>query len=191
MKKVFNEKEYWEKRYKHKRNLDIEAEELKFSAPNQAIALRDTNEIDQVNDSILEIGCGLGHLCRLFKNYTGVDISEEAIDIAKHAFPDKEFIACDILDIPKPKVKYNVCFCFVTLMCVPHEKIEIVAKKIKEIADTFIFIENVNFAEDGSYNFVHDYEKLFNVVKKTPLQVELKANNRIVYNKEYLYVAKN
>jgi len=64
-------------------------------------SVRENNE--QV--SILDFGCGTGHLLEYIKDqniqnikYTGLDISLKLIDKCKEKFPDVDFICADILD---------------------------------------------------------------------------------------------
>ena len=57
------------------------------------------------NSSLLDVGCGLGHLTKFLKNknfktkYLGVDISKKMIEAAKkiNNKHDKKFYVCDIL----------------------------------------------------------------------------------------------
>jgi ubiquinone/menaquinone biosynthesis C-methylase UbiE len=58
------------------------------------------------NSSILEVGCGTGEFAKdlirkKISNYIGVDISEEAITIAKSkvSYPNFRFIASDFLEV--------------------------------------------------------------------------------------------
>lgn len=60
---------------------------------------RDTNK----KKSILDLGCGLGHLYNYILNehidveYSGLDISKKFINTCKNKFPDREFICADIM----------------------------------------------------------------------------------------------
>ena len=64
-------------------------------------SVRENNE--QV--SILDFGCGTGHLLEHIKKqniqnikYTGLDVSKKFIDKCKEKFPDVDFICADVLD---------------------------------------------------------------------------------------------
>ncbi|WP_299313275.1 class I SAM-dependent methyltransferase [uncultured Aquimarina sp.] len=64
----------------------------------------------QVNDEVLDLGCGPGHHSRIFSEngfqVTGIDFSKEMINIAKKEVPEVEF---HVMDILKLKFK-NTCF---------------------------------------------------------------------------------
>ena len=59
--------------------------------------------------SILDVGCGLGHLyefskkCSYYINYTGLDISEVFVKACKNKYSDIEFIQRDILKENRPE----------------------------------------------------------------------------------------
>jgi 2-polyprenyl-3-methyl-5-hydroxy-6-metoxy-1,4-benzoquinol methylase len=48
------------------------------------------------SNTILDVGCGYGDLSKYFKNYTGIDVRESAILVAKSKYPDKVFFVSDI-----------------------------------------------------------------------------------------------
>src|SRR5258708_1440932 len=57
-------------------------------------------ELIQSNDSILDVGCGYGHLVGLLPmpwtgQYLGIDISPDLIEIAKKHWPKQSFIVGD------------------------------------------------------------------------------------------------
>ena len=65
---------------------------------------------------ILDIGCGYGkftYYCKKksFKNYLGVDISKEEIDLTKNIFPEYRFKNVDIFDFLKTnKEKFDIIY---------------------------------------------------------------------------------
>lgn len=58
--------------------------------------------------NIVEIGCGSGNLAekfsREFNSYTGLDLSEDMLKIAKNKFPKGHFIKADMRDFTLPKL---------------------------------------------------------------------------------------
>jgi len=66
--------------------------------------------------SILEIWCfswrEYSYIRNFTKNYTGIDISKDAIRYAKNQFSDWEFIIWDIEDYNFEKIWHNFCICF-------------------------------------------------------------------------------
>ena len=57
---------------------------------------------------ILEIGCGSGNLAenfsREFNSYTGLDLSEDMLKIAKNKFSNGHFIKADMRDFALPEL---------------------------------------------------------------------------------------
>lgn len=62
------------------------------------------NDCENTKKSILDFGCGLGHLYEYIKknsvyvSYTGLDLSPLFIEVCKQKYPEIEFIALDLLD---------------------------------------------------------------------------------------------
>ncbi len=80
-----------------------------------------------VSDKVLDAGCGNGRLFELLKEkkveYTGLDLSDELIAIARRQYPEIKFIVGNILDLPLDPENFNVIFCIATLHHLPTEKI--------------------------------------------------------------------
>lgn len=57
--------------------------------------------------SVIEIGCGTGHLAHRFVNkgfeYIGLDLSADMLDIAKNKYPQCQFFQGDMRDFELPK----------------------------------------------------------------------------------------
>jgi 2-polyprenyl-3-methyl-5-hydroxy-6-metoxy-1,4-benzoquinol methylase len=66
------------------------------SKESQQIRFNQFLNIINETDTILDIGCGHGDLSTYCNNYTGIDIREDAISIAKSKYPNKKFITTDI-----------------------------------------------------------------------------------------------
>ncbi len=67
-------------------------------------------DISYTTDSILDVGCGAGDLYQFIKDktikYTGIDYNPNLINLAKLKFPDTEFKALDLFNLPKEE-KYD------------------------------------------------------------------------------------
>lgn len=78
-------------------------------------------------DQVLDAGCGSGRLYEFLKennlSYTGVDTSEQLINIAKKNHPAAHFTVGDILTLPFSDNKFNVIFCIATLHHIPGKKL--------------------------------------------------------------------
>ncbi|HYE60255.1 MAG TPA: methyltransferase domain-containing protein [Candidatus Kapabacteria bacterium] len=66
-------------------------------------------------DSILDVGCGNGRLFQLFEgmniSYTGIDQSDELIQIAKKKFPKGTFIVGEMTKLPLLNATADIIFC--------------------------------------------------------------------------------
>ncbi|MFH1657616.1 MAG: methyltransferase domain-containing protein [bacterium] len=65
-------------------------------------------------DKVLDLGCGNGRLCRIFKDrqidYVGVDGSEELISLAQENYPHLEFQVADPLNLLFPANHFDGVF---------------------------------------------------------------------------------
>lgn len=89
-------------------------------------------------DQVLDAGCGSGRLYTFLKechiSYTGLDNSDELINIAKKSYPDADFSVGDILTLPFSDNKFNVIFCIATLHHIPGKKLrEQVIKEFRRV----------------------------------------------------------
>ena len=71
----------------------------------QTVRFKVLSEIGEMDGSrVLDIGCGFGDLFHFFRklgkkvDYTGYDINQNFIDIAKRQYPDARFLAGNVLD---------------------------------------------------------------------------------------------
>ncbi len=101
------------------RSLDWKSEEsqkIRFAVLFSIVSLFNKTS----NISILDVGCGLGHLYQFLRDegfmkkykidYTGYDISSKFLEIAKRKFPEARFEIKDILADRSPK-KFDYVFC--------------------------------------------------------------------------------
>ena len=87
-------------------------------------------------NSILEIGCGIGHNLKILENkypnasFTGIDIQKYAIERGKKLYPKFNFI-CESADdfLEKPN-KFDLIFTRMFLIHIHPKKIENIIKKI-------------------------------------------------------------
>tara|TARA_Y100000588_G_C14065068_1_gene843254 strand:- start:104 stop:775 length:672 start_codon:yes stop_codon:yes gene_type:complete len=96
---------------------------LKFTCEAQQIdrfRLLTSIESMMQSDSVLDVGCGLGHLCSYLRkmgwmgSYTGVDINSDMIKWSKERLPQEIFFCGDILLDELPE-SYDYVFCGATL----------------------------------------------------------------------------
>ncbi len=74
-------------------------------------------------DKVLDAGCGNGRLLELFKDkvidYTGIDISEKLINLARKKYSDNNFIVADTLNLPFPDNNFDKVFSIAVLHTIP------------------------------------------------------------------------
>ncbi|MFA5051752.1 MAG: methyltransferase domain-containing protein [Patescibacteria group bacterium] len=84
-----------------------------------------------VSDKVLDAGCGNGRLYELLKEknveYTGLDLSDELIAIARRQYPGIPFAVGNILDLPFEPESFDDIFCIATMHHLPTEQLRIQA----------------------------------------------------------------
>jgi SAM-dependent methyltransferase len=91
--------------------------------------------ISKSNPTVLEIGCGNGRdaedIIKHTNNYTGVDVSDGLIAIAKKRLPETTFVVADVEEYSFPK-GIDVVFAFASLIHTPKESFRNILKRIYE-----------------------------------------------------------
>jgi SAM-dependent methyltransferase len=106
---------------------------------------------DKQNPSVFEIGCGNGRdaeeICKRTDNYTGIDISEKFIEMAKTRLPGHNFILADVEKYNFPE-NIDIVFAFASLIHVPKESFKKITSKLFSSANTngLVFI-SLKYAE--------------------------------------------
>ena len=104
-------------------------------------------------DKVLDVGCGNGRLVKLFNNvnvsYTGVDNSQNLLNIAKKNFPEHKFLDGSALDLPFPDNSFDKILFIAVLHHIPSAALR--QKALKEIYRVlkpggFIFIMNWHYS---------------------------------------------
>lgn len=157
-------------------------------------------------DSVLDIGCGNGRLYQLFDKksiaYTGVDISEELIKIAKEKYPcppsavasgtgrqaELQFEVGDMINLPFQDKKFDVIFSLVAFHHLPERSLHIKAlqemKRVLKPGGKIIML-NWNAYSDWVKDKIEnsDYEDLGNGLFKVPWKTPKQENlgDRIYY----------
>lgn len=87
---------------------------------------------DPQQAKVLELGCGYGReargILRRTSHYTGIDASEEFIDLAREYAPQGNFVAGDFIEMPFTG-KYDLIFSFAAFRHLNQEEVTIVLRK--------------------------------------------------------------
>ena len=151
-------------------------------------------------DTILDYGCGMATYFDYLKQnnikikYTGVDISEDLINIAKIKHPNLKFIVGDIKTLMLKKKKFDYAVCSQVFnhkykfsnntKIVKNNLIQLFGLTRKGLAIDFL-TNDVDFKE--KHLFYHSPDKMFNFSRKITNQVTLKHNYKLFEFCLYLF----
>ena len=119
----------------------------------------------RTNSSVLDVGCGVGHLYGYFLregrvvSYTGYDIFPEAIDIAAKKYPEAHFYNRDVINqgfFPNQKFDHVVCSGMFNLQFDCGNQVSIVKQTVQAMMKVAIHDVAVNFLGD-CYNSGRSY----------------------------------
>lgn len=83
-------------------------------------------EYAKTHDKILDLGCGNGRLTEIFKDlsidYTGADISDTLLSIAKSKYPTQKFQKIDFLSLPFEDASFDKIYCLSVFHHIPSVK---------------------------------------------------------------------
>jgi len=119
-------------------------------------------------DSLLEVGCGVGHFLKVIhrhfpdKRLVGVDISRTMIqDAMRYLERDVPVLVANAYDLPFRNGEFDLAFTNVCLIHIPPHRIEWTIDEIMRVARQGLFVETSFKGETVPYYFCHDYPQLF------------------------------
>lgn len=114
MSRIQEEKNYWDKNA-----LDDEVDIKYISDADDKWCLYDIGEL---TGNVLEIGCGVGRLMK--DGYTGIDISQNMLDIAKKRKPKCHFKLTDGRTIPFKDKSFDTVYCYLVFQHLPKDAVK-------------------------------------------------------------------
>lgn len=146
-------------------------------------------------DQILDVGCGNGRLYQLFESpsmssvqFTGIDISEKLIDLAKKTYPTCTFTAGDMRILPYDDNFFDVVFSLVAFHHLPDRESQIQSlQEMKRVVKPGgkIILLNWNAYSDWVKEKIAkgDYEDLGNQLFRVPWKRQDKTvlGDRVYY----------
>lgn len=120
--------------------------------------------------SVLDVGCGGGRLGRLIHDvnpdvqYTGIDISDQALMVARSYLPDAELEQTTLSAFKTRGRHWDLVLTCEVLLHIPPEDIEFAVSKLRKMGDQVLAVEWIIRGEAppeiAPWNWPHDYEAL-------------------------------
>ena len=124
------------------------------------------------DSSVLELGCNIGNVIQILKEFgfsdiTGVDINESAIRKARERFPEFNFIHSSIEDLDVGKT-FDLVLTSGVLIHIPPDSLTDVIEKIQKLSNSYIFGREYYSKEFTKINYFSycasgDYPSLFKI----------------------------
>ena len=187
----------WKNKNVFKKQLELNILELSNNYPQHWLDFIKFINIEKPK-TILDIGCGCGsyyELCNLeFSNikYTGIDYSNEAIELAKQKWDYDRFYVKDINELTKEYInEFDLIHMGALLDVLPNgdEVLEYILslspKKIiigrMELTDKSSYYETyIAYNEITTYKYIHSYSDFLKIIDMNGYQIIEKINNNIL-----------
>jgi 2-polyprenyl-3-methyl-5-hydroxy-6-metoxy-1,4-benzoquinol methylase len=154
------------------------------------------------NANILDIGCLNGNLYNflnsknfLIKHFTGVDLSDKLIELAKRRFPTQTWVQADRLHLPFEDKLFDVVTLLETLEHVdnPRETLKEAIRMCKDNGILIVSVPNELRIEDPAHVWSFTTEDLFNLLSEFSTNVQILqtcSNNRNIIGKAIINYTK-
>ena len=63
-------------------------------------------------NTVLDVGCGIGYLSKIFPKYVGVDVNICALKIAKRCHPTHNFVCASVTNLPFRNKSFRISFAY-------------------------------------------------------------------------------
>ncbi len=147
------------------------------------------------NSDILDIGCLNGNLYNFLKNknisiksFTGIDLSEKLINLAKVRFPEQSWVSADAHKLPFEDKKFDVVCILETLEHInkPIDLVKEAVRVIKKDGVLIVSVPNELKIEDPAHIWSFTTTDLFNLLSQFSTNVQILqtcSNNRNLVGK--------
>lgn len=163
-------------------NSKLSTKKLDFTAlgwenQNAQVARFDalTDNLNLNNKTLLDVGCGLGHLIghlrakKIKINYLGIDMLPEMIQQAKTIYPNELFIQQSIFDKTIPEESFDVVFASGIFNLNTQNQAKLLREGIFAMADIakeivcFNLLSTLSPNQEPTYTY-HDSKKIINLL---------------------------
>lgn len=118
--------------------------------------------------SLLDVGCGNGRVAEIAQQckveYTGLDVSEKLIQLAREKYPNESFVVGSMLNLPFLDEQFDIVIAIASLQHIPSQKLRL--QTLKELyrvtkPNGILFMLNWNlyqprwekyFVQDSAYD---------------------------------------
>ncbi len=91
---------------------------------------------------VLDVGCGIGYLSKLFQDYVGIDINKKAINIAKKN-TGRAYVICSAYHLPFRAKIFDTCILYDFIEHI--RDVEKTLSEMKRISRSKVIISCINF----------------------------------------------
>ena len=152
-------KQYWDKKFKNK-------QKIWGDEPSEA-AVRTVEYLKknlQPQSSVLDLACGYGRDSVYFSENAyqvcGIDISDEAINLAEKNYENIDFVAGDIFNLPYKEQSFDILFGnFILHLFSKDQRSRILDESFRVIKPGGISVFSVASVEDSDYGVGEEIEK--------------------------------
>lgn len=190
----------WKNKSVFLKQLDLNKQELNNNYPQHWYSFINLVNSLREDISLLDIGCGVGSYYELCKrhcekvNYTGMDYSIDAINIAKDEWDHNGFFVLDVNDINQSLLsKYNMIHMGALLDVLPNA--DNILDFVLKFGVEYVLISRIEISNNSecstykaydeitTYRYKHGKDKLLEIIKNNNYDIFSTDGNNLLLKK--------